>query len=103
MLPRQLFIVVDIKPLGVSPPSNVGSAEPGGLFYAYSNPGRWRLLTWAIQHLEDKDFGRRELYRIFYYDCPPITKKVHHPLTKRAIDFSKRLKQSSGSHSIGNS
>lgn len=32
--------------------------------------------------------GRRELYRIFFYDCPPLDKKMHHPLTKKAVDFS---------------
>lgn len=30
-----------------------------------------------------------ELYRIFYYDCPPMDKKMHHPFTKQQIDFSK--------------
>jgi uncharacterized LabA/DUF88 family protein len=30
-----------------------------------------------------------ELYRIFYYDCPPLTKKAHNPVTGEAIDFSK--------------
>jgi len=30
-----------------------------------------------------------ELYRIFYYDCPPLSKKAHHPLTGRCVDFSK--------------
>jgi uncharacterized LabA/DUF88 family protein len=29
------------------------------------------------------------LYRIFYYDCPPLSKKAHNPLTKQAIDFSR--------------
>lgn len=29
------------------------------------------------------------LYRIFYYDCPPFQKKIHNPLSKRFIDFSK--------------
>lgn len=29
------------------------------------------------------------LYRIFFYDCPPLTKKVHTPVSKRAIDLSK--------------
>ena len=29
------------------------------------------------------------LYRIFYYDCPPISKKLYHPLLKKSIDFSK--------------
>jgi uncharacterized LabA/DUF88 family protein len=30
-----------------------------------------------------------ELYRIFYYDCPPLTKKMHYPVSKKSIDFSK--------------
>ena len=30
-----------------------------------------------------------ELYRIFYYDCPPMNKKLRHPFTKKEIDFSK--------------
>jgi uncharacterized LabA/DUF88 family protein len=40
------------------------------------------------QHVRQKD-GHRALYRIFYYDCPPLSKKVHNPVTRRAIDFSK--------------
>jgi len=31
----------------------------------------------------------RRLYRIFYYDCPPINKKVYHPLLDRTIDLGK--------------
>lgn len=30
-----------------------------------------------------------ELYRIFYYDCPPMSKKVYHPFLKKTIDFEK--------------
>lgn len=30
-----------------------------------------------------------ELYRIFFYDCPPLTKKVHRPVSKSALDLSK--------------
>ena len=29
------------------------------------------------------------LYRIFYYDCPPLQKKVHAPVSHRAIDFAR--------------
>lgn len=29
-----------------------------------------------------------QLYRIFNYDCPPLTKKAHNPITKKSIDFS---------------
>lgn len=30
----------------------------------------------------------RDLYRIFYYDCPPMTRKFTHPLTGSVIDYS---------------
>jgi uncharacterized LabA/DUF88 family protein len=30
-----------------------------------------------------------EIYRIFYYDCPPLGKKAHNPIDGRSIDFSK--------------
>ena len=29
------------------------------------------------------------LYRIFYYDCEPFSKKIHNPISKKCIDFSK--------------
>lgn len=29
------------------------------------------------------------LYRIFYYDCYPLVKRTHNPVSKKAIDFSK--------------
>ncbi|MCI0152206.1 NYN domain-containing protein [Paraburkholderia sediminicola] len=32
---------------------------------------------------------RRELYRIFFYDCPPLDKKMHNPISKKAVDFGK--------------
>ena len=32
---------------------------------------------------------RRELYRIFFYDCPPLEKKMHNPVSKQAVDFGK--------------
>ncbi len=47
------------------------------------------LFTWALAHLKDKDGRKRDLYRIFYYDCHPLAKKAHHPLTGKAIDFAK--------------
>ena len=42
----------------------------------------------CLEHLKQAD-GRRQLYRIFYYDCPPLTKKVHNPVSHQAIDFAK--------------
>jgi len=43
------------------------------------------LFKMCMAHLdEDKD-----LHRILFYDCPPLDKKVHNPITKRAIDFKR--------------
>jgi uncharacterized LabA/DUF88 family protein len=47
------------------------------------------LLRMALAHLYSKNGPRRDLYRIFFYDCPPIVKKAHFPLSNRAINFSK--------------
>lgn len=30
-----------------------------------------------------------ELYRIFFYDCSPLGKRVHNPISKRSVDFTK--------------
>lgn len=37
----------------------------------------------------DFHYALDHLYRIFFYDCPPLQKKMHHPVTKECIDFSK--------------
>ena len=49
------------------------------------------LYSYCNRHLTEKHFGQsinHHLYRIFYYDCPPIDKKVFHPLHQTTIDFS---------------
>lgn len=30
-----------------------------------------------------------EFYRLFFYDCPPLTKRMHTPIGKRSVNFSK--------------
>ena len=47
------------------------------------------LYAYCSEHLrhQQKYDPDRRLYRIFYYDCPPIGKSVYHPLLKRAVDF----------------
>ena len=46
-------------------------------------------LHWMCrEHLKQPE-RKRDLYRIFFYDCPPLTKKVHNPVTNKAVDFSK--------------
>lgn len=41
----------------------------------------------CLEHLQQAD-GTRELYRIFFYDCPPLTKKEHYPISGNPVDFS---------------
>lgn len=31
----------------------------------------------------------RQFYRMFFYDCPPLIKRMHTPLQKKSIDFKK--------------
>lgn len=32
---------------------------------------------------------RTDFYRVFFYDCEPLTKRMHTPIEKRSVDFSK--------------
>lgn len=48
------------------------------------------LIKYCMKHVSDnKDPQLYSLYRIFYYDCPPMSKKVYHPLLSQTVDFSK--------------
>src|SRR5437660_992075 len=43
----------------------------------------------ALGHLTQRgDADRKELYRIFVYDCAPLMKKAEYPISHKAIDFS---------------
>lgn len=47
---------------------------------------------YSMLHLKYKINGTDQmvdLYRIFFYDCVPFEKKMHNPVSHRAIDFSK--------------
>lgn len=46
------------------------------------------LSNYCHRHIVDEKEGA-SLYRVFYYDCPPSSKQVYHPLLKRTIDLSK--------------
>ena len=69
-----------------------------GGFYRYRAASLWgkkapekrasELMAYCKAHMTyEKQYGNRELYRIFYYDCPPIGKTVYHPLKKQGVDF----------------
>lgn len=44
------------------------------------------LYSYCIMHIDHPD-EPRDLYRIFYYDCPPMTREITHPLTGATIDY----------------
>ncbi len=43
-----------------------------------------RMYTMAHAHVQAE-----QLYRIFFYDSRPLSKKAHNPVTGRAVDFSR--------------
>ncbi len=45
------------------------------------------LEKYCRRHIKEEKSGA-ELYRVFYYDCPPSTKKIYHPLAKQTKDLS---------------
>ncbi|MFP5528345.1 NYN domain-containing protein [Peptococcus simiae] len=47
-----------------------------------------RLVQYCKRHLHEHE-TTNDLYRIFYYDCPPSAKKVYHPFLKKQIDLGK--------------
>lgn len=48
------------------------------------------LRDYCYAHLKDK-YENRYLYRVFYYDCPPITDSfnIMNPISRKTIDLSK--------------
>lgn len=50
------------------------------------------LVSYCNAHIKDKTEAQRQhqkrfLYRVFYYDCPPIDKTVFHPLLQKNVNF----------------
>ena len=44
------------------------------------------LNYYCWRHIKEEKAGA-ELYRIFYYDCPPSSKNIYHPLKKKTISL----------------
>jgi len=47
------------------------------------------LLRMCAVHLELFQRDQNQLYRILVYDCPPLAKKSHYPVSKRGFDWAK--------------
>lgn len=52
---------------------------------AYPKDRADELEKYCWKHIKSENY----LYRVFYYDCPPLDKVVYHPLTQQQIDFKK--------------
>ncbi|MES1190964.1 MAG: NYN domain-containing protein [Steroidobacter sp.] len=46
-----------------------------------------KVFRTALRHVHQR--RGEDLYRIFVYDCKPLSKRAHSPITEKAIDFSK--------------
>lgn len=79
------------------PPIKIAVLIDGGFFVkrfnALYNKDRKMSGAEVAEHLytmAHKHVGSRNLlYRIFYYDCEPLSKKAHNPISGKAVDFSK--------------
>ena len=45
------------------------------------------LAAAVLQHLRHENREKRCLYRILFYDCPPLSKRVANPVTKRGYNL----------------
>lgn len=76
---------------------NLDIADPAAIGWGIHFLASWHLVTSlgsveTLQKFDRNNFHPAEspeLYRIFFYDCPPLLKKVHYPISKRALDLSK--------------
>lgn len=46
------------------------------------------LSNYCYGHLKNKH-ENRYLYRVFYYDCPPVSKSIHNPITNKTVNLGK--------------
>lgn len=68
-----------------------------GLMWLVANQIAFRDKSIVMDSIYDKELNRLDLswadspslYRIFFYDCPPLMKKTQRPISKKAYDLSK--------------
>lgn len=75
--------------LDAANPERVAHAVGWMAFWHLHHRMRPKLLDRAMDHANYSPAEDSELYRVFFYDCPPLTKKLHRPVSRMAIDLSK--------------
>ena len=93
-------VVIDgaffLRRFGYSFP-HLDPADPAQVAWAVLYMAGWHL---RIRHNSEPpaignlslDFSPSEspsLYRVFFYDCPPLTKRLHYPVSGRSLDLAK--------------
>ena len=46
------------------------------------------LSDYCYRHLQH-NYENRRLYRVFYYDCPPVEKNIYNPITQKTVSLDK--------------
>ena len=72
-----------------SDPTKVAYAVGWMAFWHLHHRMRPKLMEKALDHAKFDPAEDDQLYRIFFYDCPPLIKKLHRPVSRTAIDLSK--------------
>lgn len=72
-----------------SDPRQVAEAVRWMAFWHLHHRMMPKLMDRAVDHAKFNPAEDAELYRIFFYDCSPLTKKMHRPISKTAIDLAK--------------
>jgi uncharacterized LabA/DUF88 family protein len=80
----------------VSPPIRIAVMVDGGFFlkrynalYNVTKRREPKTVVDALYALAMKHVGNENyLYRIFYYDCAPLEKRIHNPITGRCVNLA---------------
>lgn len=94
--PRAYFFIMKKETTNPLPPTKIAVLIDGGFFLKRFNAlyNKDRNLTAeeiadSMHSMALRMVGNNALYRIFYYDCMPLGKKFHNPITHKSVDFSK--------------
>ncbi len=76
---------------------NINARDPDDVALAVTSLTAWHLafrltLKAVLNAIERSGFRPEEsehLYRVFFYDCAPLTKKVHYPVSKTALNLER--------------
>lgn len=53
----------------------------------YTQQRAYELMQYCRRHITEEKEGA-SLYRVFYYDCPPSSKRIYHPLLKTTVNLA---------------